>query len=386
LSNPPSPRPSPADGGRGSREDADSRPVLTIDLAAIAENWRRLAAKTPKAEIAVTIKADAYGLGMARVAPVLAATGAKTFFVATLEEGVALRGILPAADICVLNGLSEGGKPVFLGQRLCPALKSLADVLAWAATGEGQPAALHIDTGMNRLGLGPDEVAALAADRDPLERIDVALVMSHLACAEERDNPMNARQLADFHAAVRQLGLESKPLSLANSSGIFLGPEYHLQMTRPGAAVYGLNPLQNRANPMRQVIKLEGKILQTRRVDTGMSVGYGATHLVGTPSRLATVGIGYADGFMRRLGNKGFAFIAGRRVPIVGRVSMDLTTLDVSALPADMAKPGTVVEFLGPNQSPDDLAAAADTIGYEVLTALGRRYRRIYEVEADARP
>ena len=261
--------------------------------------------------------------------------------------------------------------------------------LSWMvrhSEGDDRPAALHIDTGMNRLGLGPDEVAALAAKRGPLERIDVALVMSHLACAEERDNPMNARQLAGFHAAVRQLGLEGKPLSLANSSGIFLGPEYHLQMTRPGAAIYGLNPLQNRPNSMRQVIKLEGKILQTRRVDTGMSVGYGASRLVGTPGRLATVGIGYADGFMRRLGNKGFAFIAGRRVPIVGRVSMDLTTLDVSALPDDMAKPGTVVEFLGPNQSPDDLAAAADTIGYEVLTALGRRYRRIYEVEGEARP
>jgi alanine racemase len=364
----------------------DSRPVLTIDLSAIADNWRRLAAEAPKAEIAVAIKADAYGLGMARLAPVLAAAGAKTFFVATLEEGVALRRILYAADIYVLNGLPEGGAPALIAHRLRPCLKSLADVAEWAAAGAGHPAALHIDTGMNRLGIGPDEIASLAAERAPLERFDIPLVMSHLACAEERDNPMNARQLAGFLAAVRQLGLEGKPLSIANSSGIFLGPEYHLRMTRPGAAIYGLNPLQDHPNPMRQVIRLEGKILQTRRVDTDMSVGYGATHLVGAPGRLATVGIGYADGFMRRLGNRGSAFIAGRRVPIVGRVSMDLITLDVSALPADMAKPGQIVELLGPNQSPDQLAAAADTIGYEVLTSLGRRYRRIYEVEAEARP
>ena len=194
---------------------------------------------------------------------------------------------------------------------------------------------------------------------------------------------MNARQLSNFLAAVRHLGLEEKPLSLASSSGIFLGPDYHLQMTRPGAAIYGLNPLPNHPNPMRQVVTLEGKILQTRRVDTGMTVGYGATHLVQGLGRIATVGIGYADGFMRRLGNRGFAFIAGRRVPIVGRVSMDLITLDVSALPDELTPPGAAVELLGPNQGPDDLAAAADTNGYEVLTSLGRRYRRIYEVEAE---
>jgi alanine racemase len=360
--------------------------TLTVDVTAIVENWRALAAKAPGAETAVAIKADAYGLGMLQIALALAKAKARTFFVATLEEGIDLRALRADTTIYVLNGLACSGVLNFLGHNLRPCLNSLDEVFGWAAAGRGAPAALHIDTGMNRLGLGADEVANLAAERGPLERFDVALVMSHLACAEERDNPMNGRQLADFHAAVRQLGLEDKPLSIANSSGIFLGPEYHLQMTRPGAAVYGLNPLQNHPNPMRQVIKLEGKILQTRRVDTGMSVGYGATHLVGAPGRLATVGIGYADGFMRRLGNKGFAFIAGRRIPIVGRVSMDLITLDVSALPAGMAKPGKVVEFLGPNQSPDDLAAAADTIGYEVLTALGRRYRRIYEMEAEARP
>ena len=212
-----------------------------------------------------------------------------------------------------------------------------------------------------------------------------SLVMSHLACSDDPSHPMNARQLADFRATVRRLGLGAKRLSIAASSGIFLGPDFHLAMVRPGAALYGLNPLKNHANPMRQVIRLEGKILQTRRVDTDMTVGYGATHLVGAPGRLATVGIGYADGIMRRLGNRGFAVIGDRRVPIVGHVSMDLITLDVSALPAEMTKPGTAVELLGPHQSPDDLAAAADTIGYEVLTALGRRFRRAYIGAAEQR-
>ena len=364
----------------------DNRPVLTIDTTAIADNWRQLAARAPGAETAVAIKADAYGLGMPEVAPALAAAGTRTFFVATPQEASALRRILPDVDIYVLSGLMDGDAPIFLAHRLRPALKSLADVRAWAEAGQGRPAALHIDTGMNRLGLGPDEVASLASERGPLGRFEVALVMSHFACSEEQGNPMNRRQLGDFHARVRQLGLEKKPLSIANSSAIFLGPEFHLAMTRPGAAVYGLNPLPNHPNPMRQTIRLEGKILQTRRVDTGMTVGYGATHLVGTPGRIATVGIGYADGFMRRLSNRGSAFIAGRRVPIVGRVSMDLITLDVSALPEDMARPGAVVELLGPNQSPDDLAASAETIGYEVLTSLGRRYRRTYEVEAEAKP
>jgi len=361
------------------------RAVLTVDLAAIVENWRRLAARAPNAETAVAIKADAYGLGMTQVARALSKAGAKTFFVATMEEGIELRALQSDVVIYVLNGLAPTTTLKFVAHRLRPCLKRLPDIWAWA-TIKNQPAAVHIDTGLNRLGLGPDEVAALAAEREPLERIGVSLVMSHLACSEERGNPMNARQLGDFLAAVHRLGLKDKPLSLSASSGIFLGSDFHLQMVRPGAAIYGLNPLLNHANPMRQVVTLEGKILQTRHVDTGMTVGYGATHLVRGSGRIATVGVGYADGFMRRLGNKGFAFIGGRRVPIVGRVSMDLITLDVSALPDELSRPGTAVELLGPNQSPDDLGAAADTNGYEILTSLGPRYRRVYTPAAEPRP
>ncbi len=356
----------------------DDRPILTIDLAAILANRRLLASRAPGAEVACCVKADAYGLGMARVGPALAGAGAKTFFVATVEEGVALRALLPAVDIYVLNGLTTSRLPVFLAKSLRPCLKSLADVKGWVAGGGSHPVAFHIDSGINRLGLGPDEVTSLAADRKAWKDLNVTLVMSHLACGDDPDGAMNRRQLDEFHGAVKALGLGAKPLSIAASSGIFLGPDFHLAMVRPGAALYGLAPLKNRPNPMRQVLRLEGKILQTHRVDTNMSVGYGASHLVRAPGRIATIGIGYADGFRRALGNRGFAVLGDRRVPIVGHVSMDLTTLDVSALPAEAAMPGEMVELIGPSQSVDDLAEAAGTIGYEILTGLGRRFHRIY--------
>jgi len=358
--------------------ETDSRPVLTIDLGVVVDNWRKLAAMARSAEPAAAIKANAYGLGMEPVARALGAAGARTFFVATPEEGVALRRAQPAADIYILNGLPLGTAPLLLANHLRPSLKSLLDIQNWAASGQGQPAALHIDSGLNRLGLGPDEVAALAAQPALLAGIDLTLVMSHLIVSEEQDNPLNRQQLANFSTGVQRLGLSTKPQSLAASSGIFLGPEFHFQMVRPGASIYGLNPLINKPNPMRQAVRLEGKILQTRHVDAGMSVGYGATHLVRKPGRIATVGIGYADGFMRRLGNRAFVFIGEQRIPIVGRISMDLITLDVSALGEDEARPGTIVQVLGPKQSPDELATFAETNGYEILTSLGPRYRRVY--------
>ncbi len=356
----------------------DSRPVLTIDLGAVVENYRKLAGLAAGAEAAAAVKADAYGLGMEPVARALARAGCRTFFVATPEEGAALRQVLPPADIYVLNGLPLDSAPVFLANRLRPCLKSLLDLRRWAASGQGQPAALHIDSGLNRLGLGPHEVAELAGQPGLLAGIDLRLVMSHLIVSEEQANPLNLQQLANFRGATQRLGLAEKPRSLAASSGIFLGADFRFQMVRPGASLYGLNPLTEKPNPMRQTVRLEGKILQTRRVDAGMSVGYGATHLVRAPGRIATVGIGYADGFMRRMGNRAFVFIGERKVPIVGRVSMDLITLDVTALPEGEAAPGTTVEVLGPRQSPDELALYAETNGYEILTSLGPRYRRVY--------
>ena len=358
--------------------ETDSRPVLTIDLGAVVDNWRKLAAMAPGAEAAAAIKADAYGLGMEPVANALVRAGVKTFFVATPEEGVALRRAQASADIYILNGLPTGSAPVFLANRLRPSLKSLLDLKTWGTAGQGQPAALHIDSGLNRLGLGPHEVSELSGQLSLLTGIDLRLVMSHLIVSEEQDNPLNLKQLKNFTEAAQRLGLAAKPKSLAASSGIFLGPDYRFQMVRPGASLYGLNPLTNQPNPMRQTVRLEGKILQTRRVEAGMSVGYGATHQVRAPGRIATVGIGYADGFLRRMGNRAIVYIGDHRIPLVGRVSMDLITLDVSAVPEDQAQPGSLVQVLGPKQSPDELAVFAETNGYEILTSLGPRYRRVY--------
>jgi alanine racemase len=354
----------------------DDRPVLTIDLAAIVANWRMLAKLAAPAAAAVAVKADAYGLGVAKVAPALAAAGAKDFLVATMEEGAALRRLLPTATIYVLNGLAAGGAAALLANRLIPCLKSMADIEGWA--GANAPAVLHIDSGLNRLGLTGEEVTALAAAPERLAKIDLALVMSHLACSEEAENPMNRRQLERFHEDVRRLGLAGKPLSISASSGIFLGCDFHLAMVRPGAALYGIAPLNNQPNPMRQVIRLEVKILQVRRVDRGMTVGYGATRRIAAPGFIAIAGMGYGDGLMRSLADRGCAVLSDRRLPVLGRVSMDLITLDLGATAPDGAVPGAMVELIGPSHGVEELAKEAGTNGYEILTALRGRTRRVY--------
>jgi alanine racemase len=354
--------------------------ILTIDLAAIVANWRMLAARAAPAECAAVVKADAYGLGAAKVAPALARAGCRSFFVATLEEGLALRPLLGDAAIHVLNGLHGAAPQAFVEARLQPALPSLGDIDRWlAAVGDRSPAGLHLDTGMARLGLPPQEVDRLAQDRDRLGRLKLGLVMSHLACPDEPAHPMNRTQLARFQSLLGQLKLPPEiPRSLAASSGIFLGADFVFDLVRPGASLYGVAPLTNHPNPMRQVVHLQGKILQPRFVDTDMTVGYGATHRFAGPARLATVGVGYADGFMRALSNRGGAYIGGRRVPLVGRVSMDLITLDVSELPEATTQPGALVDLIGPHNPLDAVGAEAGTIGYEILTSLGRRYQRRY--------
>ncbi len=358
--------------------------VLSIDLGAIRENYRRLQAELGATPCAAVCKADAYGLGLGDVAPALAAEGATQFFVATLDEAIALRGILaepcPAAEIHVLNGLMPGCEGDYLAHRLRPVLNSLGDIEAWArraaAEGRALPAAVHLDSGMCRLGLPPRELDRLAAEPERLSGIEVALLMSHLACAEDREGPMNARQLADFRAALTRL--PRAPASLANSPGVFLGPDYHFDLARPGVALYGVNPLPGKPNPMVQVVGLKARILQVREIDAPQSVGYGADYRAGGPMRVATLGVGYADGYLRSLSDKGSAFIAGQRVAVIGRVSMDLITLDVTDVPPAQARPGGIVDLLDPEQGPDRLADEAGTIGYEILTALGRRYHRVY--------
>ena len=332
--------------------------LLTVDLDAIAANWRRLSSLAPCAAV---VKADAYGLGMAPVSRALARAGCRTFLVATLDEGVALRPVLPDAEIAVLSAPVEGFQDVYRRERLLPVLNHPGDAAAWP-----DRAILHIDTGMARLGVDP------AQARDFRGR-DFAYVMSHLACADEPNHPLNGEQLRLFGGLRRDF---DAPASLANSSGLFLGPDYRFDLARPGMALYGLNPRPGLRNPMRPVVRLQAPILQIRAAGRPLTVGYGATARVGPGRRLATVAAGYADGYPRAAGNRAQARIAGRIVPVVGRVSMDTIVLDVSDLPRGAADVGDPADLLDGAVTADDLAAAAGTIGYEVLTSLGSRYRR----------
>jgi alanine racemase len=360
--------------------------ILGIDLAAIVANWRLLRSRVAPAECAAVVKADAYGLGAAEVAPALLAAGCRHFFVATVDEGIALRRCLDSAnarldcEIFVFNGAPPAAAQEVQRARLVPVLNTIADVDAWSAFAHrrGSPvaAALHIDTGMARLGLPPEELAQLREDPARLGGIDLRCIMSHLACADTPDHPLNARQREAFRAALAIL--PKAPASLANSSGIFLGADYWSDLVRPGAAIYGVAPVPGQANPMRGVLRLDGKILQVREIDRGSTVGYGATHRAVGRERIATVGVGYADGFMRSLSNRGSGYMGARKVPLVGRVSMDLITFDVTGVPESLARPGATIELIGPHHPVDAIAAEAGTIGYEILTALGTRYARVY--------
>lgn len=353
--------------------------TLAVDLDAVAENWRRIKAKVGRARVGGILKADAYGLGLAQVGPALYRAGCRDFFVARLSEGERLRVALPQPDaaIVVLDGFAPGSDEAFLRSDLRPALNDLGQIEGYAAlarrVGRKLPAALHVDTGMNRLGLPMAEVPEPAR----LEDIDLALLMSHFVASEEPDNPINARQIAAF-AAVRAR-FPGVPASLANSSGIFLGAATHLDLVRPGVAIYGGNPLPGRPNPMLQTIELTAEIVQVRSIDRGESVGYGATHIAAQPARIATVPVGYADGYPRSLSARGSALVNGIRVPVVGRVSMDMITLDVTALAPEAARPGTRATLIGGALDIDAVGETAGTISYEVLTRLGQRYRRVYK-------
>ncbi|MGE5268336.1 MAG: alanine racemase [Thiohalocapsa sp.] len=352
--------------------------ILEIDLGAVVDNWRFLRQRAAPAECAAVVKANAYGLGIKEVAPALLAAGCRTFFVATLDEGIALRQVLgpcPGSqpEIAVFNGPLPHTAPEFVAHALTPVLNEPGQVAEWQADGGGNPAILHIDTGMSRLGLTAPEFAALLAAPP---RIRWRALMSHLACAEDPEHRLNARQRTRFVAALRALGDVAG--SLAASCGIFLGPAYHFDLVRPGAALYGVNPQPDGRHRLRPVVRLCGRILQVRQIDSGDSVGYGAAHVMEAPGRVATVAVGYADGWLRSLGHRSCGRLGGVRVPLIGRVSMDLITFDVSAVDQARAQPGMLVELLGEAYTVDDAARDAGTIGYEMLTALGSRYHRVY--------
>ena len=360
--------------------------TLIVDLAAIRENYRALRRRLGGTACAAVLKADAYGLGADRVAPALAAEGCRHFFVAHLEEGIALRPHVPeAAEVFVLHGLMPGCEDIALAHRLTPVLNSLEQIEGWTTLarrlGRALPAVLQLDTGMSRMGLAPAELDRIAAEPRRLDGIDLRLVMSHLACAEQQDHPANGTQRLRFDVARRRL--PQAPASLANSSGIFLGPDFHYDMARPGAALYGLTPVAGAANPLRQVVRLQARVVQLREIAAGDEVGYGLSWRAPGPARIATVAVGYADGFPRSLSNAGIAHLDDIGLPIVGAVSMDSIGLDVSALPEGALCPGAMVDLIGPRRSVDAVAADAGTIGYEILTRLGRRFRRDYR---DAQP
>jgi len=364
--------------------------ILTIDLGSIADNYRQLRDRADPAECAAVVKADAYGLGAKQVVPVLYAVGCRTFFVASINEGIAVRQILeqcgqprPNEDepsVYVLNGLTQNTAHFFAEHRLRPVLNAIGEIDAWAAFARDRklplPAAVHVDTGMSRLGLPETELTIVRDAPSRLAGFRLALVISHLACAEEPNHPLNALQRDAF--ATARAALPPAPASLANSSGIFLGPAFHADLVRPGCALYGVAPVAGRPNPMKQVVRLQGKILQVREIDTHQTVGYGATHRAEKRKKIATVAVGYADGYLRYLSNRGSAHIGDFRVPLVGRVSMDLTTFDVTDVPAPLVHPGAMIDLIGDNLTVDAHADAAGTIGYEILTSLGARYHRVY--------
>lgn len=359
-------------------------PELRVDLSAVTANYLQLKSRLEGAECGAVVKADAYGLGMSRIAGALAGAGCTHFFVATLEEGIALREVLYNEEIFVFHGIGPGEAGKFLSYSLAPVINDLAQLERWEQAAGGLPktrAALHMDTGMCRLGFTPEEFERLADDPQRFLRAGITLLMSHLACADDPQHAKNAEQLARFRDI--RARFSHLPASLANSSGIFLGPDYHFDMVRPGASLYGISPTPGAANPMRQVATLTAPILQIRTLEGNETVGYEASFQGGSGTRIATLALGYADGYFRSLSNRGRAFINGRAVPVAGVVSMDMVTLDVTSIPEDALRPGMRVELIGPHQPVDAFAQAAGTIGYEVFTRLGPRVKRVYATEEE---
>ena len=337
---------------------------LTIDLAAIRANWRALA-DLSTGEAGAVVKADAYGLGVDKVAPALAAEGARRFFVAVAEEGVAVRRALgPGPEICVFGGHMEGDASLLRDHKLVPMINSIDQMLRHVEALPGHPFGIQLDSGMNRLGMEPSEWSAL---REVALAQNPVLVMSHLACADEPDHGMNAFQLRTFREMTD--GIDA-PRSLSATGGTLLGPDYHFDVTRPGIGVYGGRPFAD-ATP---VVRLSLPVIQHRECMPGESVGYGNQHVCRVPTRVATVSAGYADGIQRYLSPKGALWAGDIRCKILGRVSMDLITVDVTHL---KTVPPTL-DLLGDRQGIDQVADAIGTIGYEVLTSLGRRYNRVY--------
>jgi len=354
--------------------------LITIDLDALTENFRWYGEQARPATCAAVVKADAYGLGVARIAQTLHRAGCSQFFAATHREGMQLRALLPDAAVYVFEGVTTETADLFVEHNLVPVLIAEDQGAAWAQrarqAGRPLPAIIDIDTGMARLGFGERELQALRAQGDDLDWLRIEYVMTHLACADERGSPSVGRQLELF---MRLRGLlPPAPTSIGNSAGSLLGPEAAGDMIRIGLSLFGGNPYLDGEHPARPVVRVQSRILQLRDITEPTPVGYGATFTAEAGSRIATVGTGYADGYPWSLANRGVAVVGGHRVPVVGRISMDLITLDVSGLPDELVQPGCEVDLVGPGISLEEVAERAGTINYEILTRLSQRARRRY--------
>ena len=347
---------------------------LTIDLDALVANYRYLAAFCAPANCAAAVKADAYGLGLSKVMQSLLAARCDTFFVATIQEGISARqcanelGFKPT--LYVLEGPVEESLDYFTEYELRPVLNSIAQVEIWSRAHGEQAAAIHVDTGMHRLGMLVPEFESL-----DIESLNVSLLMSHLVCGDERDNPANLRQLEIMLGTFAPF--PTIPKSFAHSAGILLGDRYHADLCRPGIGLYGGNPFVNGVNPMQAVVRLEGRIIQSHWHGAGASVGYGGSYKCPERSLLATVALGYADGLPKSMDNQGLAYFKNQQCKIVGKISMDLTIVDVTPVAREIQE-GDWLEFMGPHLCVDDVASRGERFSYEILTRLGTRAERIY--------
>lgn len=361
------------------QEEISAPGLLTVDLAAIAENYRIFKTQAgPDCNVAAVVKADSYGLEAGHVMAVLENEGCPFYYVATPEEALQIRP-LTKNPVAVLDGLFPDMADFYIDHHLMPVLNRYEEIAAWhqacKTRGIALPAVVHLDTGMNRLGLSPEEAKRFIDNRDRFSHVRVEKIMSHLACADEPGHDLTPQQATRFNEIARHFPKAQK--SLCNSYGTFTQPDFHHDEVRAGMALYGLNPLPGQKSPVKQVVSLEARILQIRPVKKEEEVGYGATYRFEKDTVLATVAIGYADGFLRCLGNRGKLYVRGQPCPIRGRVSMDLTMIEIGHIDP-LPQAGDMAEILGPHQSADDLAADAGTIGYEILTSLGARYQRKY--------
>jgi alanine racemase len=374
----------------GANIPAGATGVVVVDLGQIRANWRALAKRVAPAGCAAVVKADAYGLGAARVIPALYQAGCRNFFVATASEAKAALGVAPGATVYVLDGALAGSEAELAALGARPVMTSIAEAQAWAALGNSDTsapaAALHVDTGLNRLGMSEAELDALVADDALLSRLDIALVMSHLACADDAQHPMNREQLETFKRL--RAKLPKARASLAASDGLMLGKPYHFDLVRPGYAIYGGQATAQRVAPVQPVVRVSARILQVQDIPAGARIGYSATYKASSPRRIATIAAGYADGVFRHASASngevgGVVSIRGTLAPIVGRVSMDLITVDVTDIGEPAPQRGEFVDLIGPDLPLEAVGLGARTIGYEVLTRLGTRFYRHYVDRGD---